>query len=99
MWPWDERIERALNGYRGLLLQETIEKWKTPDEIQLEYLLKHLPEFLKKIFDIIGVSIINTIVNVNPFVKRKRRVKTIFQEKGEGGEIRVVNGKHYRIVE
>ena len=102
MWPWDERIDRALQGYRGFLLQETIERWKTPEERQFEYLIEYLPKVLKHYLNIVAVSIINIIGRTNPFVKGWRDKTTIFREKQEGevdGEIRIVNGQKYRIVE
>ena len=83
--PFDDKlIENLSNPYRRALLLTAIEKIRTEEENILKSLNMSLPEFLKRLIDIAGTAIINTIIGVAPFKKtsdkKRAMIKSLFAE-------------------
>ena|GEM_PF-4595672 len=98
LWLWDDRITETLGTYRQPMLLAVAEDVKTKDDIHLENFVEAV-KLMIKLVDIHGSSIITAMIMGNPYIKRKRPIKSLFGEDKRDQLVTMPDGNTYRIVE
>jgi len=99
LWPFDERIAKSIHTHKAILLRLAVEEMDRPEDAIVKILGKY-PEYFKRLVDILGTTIVNTLIMGNPHIDKtkKRQMNTIFADsKEKTGKIFMVDGQKYRM--